>query len=94
MSVFNWIHRLMGHDGGLAQWVRVGDLIQHCNTGQWGRVIRVIPQHDGTAELVLDRIVQARGESSGLAYWATYHAGDWAPTFDVPRPADVDTTVR
>lgn len=29
----------------------VGDFVQHSNTRQWGEVLEVVPQRDGTSEL-------------------------------------------
>lgn len=86
LASFGWVFRAMGIDHGLARVIKVGDLAQHCNGGQWGRVLEVHPRGD-SAELVLERIVrpECKWDEAGLAYWATYHIKDWAPTYDVRR---------
>lgn len=64
---------LMGADGGLAKKIKVGDRVRHFNVKQWGKVLEVHPQHDGTAELVVEREVKDKYDTAGKGYWATYH---------------------
>jgi hypothetical protein len=83
LASFQWVARAMGVDHGLAKVVKVGDLVQHCNGGQWGKVLRVIPQGDGTAELEIERIKRPENQwdTGGTGWWATYHIREWAPVY-------------
>jgi hypothetical protein len=71
---------LAGTDGGLATVVKAGDRVRHFNTGQWGKVLQVVPQHDGTAELEVER-EQTPGAFcfEGKGWWATYHIDKYEP---------------
>lgn len=95
LSTFDWLRPALGLDDGLAAVVKVGDLVQHRNGGQWGRVLRVVPQRDGTAELQIEGICRPgnQWDDSRVRWWATYHVRDWAPTHDVARETrDLDST--
>ncbi|HSX23340.1 MAG TPA: hypothetical protein VLE97_11255 [Gaiellaceae bacterium] len=83
LSSFDWLRPALGHDGGLASVVKAGDLVQHRNGGQWGRVLRVVPQRDGTAELQIEGICrpECRWDDPSVRWWATYHIRDWAPSY-------------
>jgi hypothetical protein len=71
---------MMGMDGGLARVVKAGDRVRHFNTRQWGHVLRVVPQHDGTAELEVEREHAAGTRSAqGTGWWATYHIDEYEP---------------
>jgi hypothetical protein len=87
LSTFDWLRPALGHDGGLASTVKAGDLVQHRNGGQWGRVLRVVPQRDGTAELEIEGICRPNNQwdDPGIRWWATYHIRDWAPSYDIAR---------
>ena len=74
-----WLKLALGNDGGLAKIVKLGDRCRHIGTKQWGVVLEVHPQRDGTAELVLEREKRFPGDDEGRAYWATYHIGDYEP---------------
>ena len=97
LSTLDWLRPALGLDDGLASVVKVGDLVQHRNGGQWGRVLRVVPQRDGTAKLQIVGICR-RGnqwDDAHVRWWATYHVRGWAPTHDVARETrdpDVVTT--
>ena len=58
IGAFDWLRLALKIDDGLASVVKIGDLVQHqhCNGGQWGRVLRVVSQSDGTAELQIEGI--------------------------------------
>lgn len=73
--MFKWLQAAMGVDHGLAKVVKVGDRVQHSNTGQWGKVLEVLQQHDGTAELRVQREVRNEHDFEGEGWWATYHVG-------------------
>lgn len=90
LSSFDWLRPALGVDGGLATVVNVDDLVQHRNGGQWGRVLRVIPQHDGTAELQIEGICRpdCAWDDPGVRWWATYHIRDWAPFYGPVRNAE------
>lgn len=83
LSSFDWLRPALGADGGLSSVVKAGDLVQHRNGGQWGRVLRVVPQHDGTAELQIEGICrpECRWDDPSVRWWATYHVRDWAPSY-------------
>lgn len=74
--MFEWVLRAMGVDHGLAKIVKIGDRVQHCNGGQWGKVLEVRPQSDGTAELRVLREVRHEHDFKGEGWWATYHCKD------------------
>lgn len=66
--------RLAGGDFGLADVVKSGDRVRHANTRQWGTVLEVIPQRDGTAELKIERdLPRYKGDFEGIGFWGTYH---------------------
>ena len=75
---------MMGLDGGLAKRVKVGDRVRHYNTEQWGVVLRVVQQSDGTAELLVER-EPGTGFCgfTGQGWWATYHIDDIQPAKEV-----------
>jgi hypothetical protein len=77
--MFDWLRPMLGADDGLGKHVQVGDLVQHRNGGQWGRVLQVVPQRDGTAELEIERIKRPECEwdYDGIGWWATYHIKGW-----------------
>lgn len=49
--------------------VEVGDLVRHCNTGQWGRVVQVAEEQDGVAEVEVER--QGDQPTHGRGRWST-----------------------
>jgi hypothetical protein len=55
------------------QSIRVGDQVQHSGTRQWGEVLEICPQPDGTQELRVRRI--GREPLEGEGWWASYHVG-------------------
>lgn len=71
-----WLQVALGADGGLAKAVKVGDRVRHCGTRQWGRVLEVRPQADGTAELRVEREVVHGFDIAGEGWWATYHIAE------------------
>jgi hypothetical protein len=83
LSSFDWIRSAMGVDGGLAKVVKPGDLVQHRNGKQWGRVLKVVPQHDGSAELQIEGICrpEVKWDDASIRWWPTYHMSDWAPCY-------------
>jgi hypothetical protein len=87
LSSFDWLRPSLGVDGGLATLVNTGDLVQHRNGGQWGRVLRVVPQSDGTAELQIEGICRpnVQWDDPSVRWWATYHLRDWAPCYGPVR---------
>lgn len=54
----------------------VGDFVQHSNTKQWGEVLEVVPQRDGTSELLIKFHVSKPWHHEGTSCWASYHTGD------------------
>ena len=58
--------------------IKPGDRVRHFNTRQYGIVLEVIPQRDGSAEL---RILRdpSTGTSTGEGQWATYHIDQHQP---------------
>lgn len=79
MSI-GYMLRLSGHDFGLADTIAVGDRVRHYGTKQWGTVLEVMPQRDGTAELkILRDPPRFTGDSEGETQWATYHCGEHVP---------------
>lgn len=87
LASFNWLRAPLGADEGLSAVVRAGDLVQHRNGGQWGRVLLVRPQGDGTAELQIEGICRpgVTWDSPHVRWWATYHIKDWAPLYGPAR---------
>lgn len=83
LSTFNWLRSSLGADDGLASVVKVGDLVQHRNGKQWGRVLRVVLQHDGTAELEIEGICrpECAWDDPSVRWWPTYHISDWTPSY-------------
>lgn len=60
--------------------IQIGDRARHRGTKQWGTVLEVRPQADGTAELVLQRDPpRFPGDFEGTANWATYHLDKHVP---------------
>ena len=54
--------------------VEVGDRVRHRGTKQWGTVLEVVPQRDGTSELHVKRdLPRFEGDFTGDGWWATYH---------------------
>lgn len=82
-SSFDWLRPALGYDGGLATNIKAGDLVQHHNGGQWGRVLRVVQQRDGTAELQIEGICRptVQWDDPSVRWWATYHIRNWAPSY-------------
>lgn len=72
----SWLQRALGVDGGLAKVVKVGDRVKHGGTKQWGKVLQVVPQSDGTAELEIQREVVHAWDYDGTGWWATYHISE------------------
>lgn len=83
--MFSMMRALMGADGDLAKIVKVGDRVRHFNVKQWGRVLEVHPQPDGTAELVVEREVSDAYDRPGKGQWATYHIDQYEPMAEVAR---------
>lgn len=76
------IRSMMGLDRGLATRVKVGDRVRHFNTRQWGDVLEVRPQSDGTAELRVKRDPNSPGAGmkfDGEGWWATYQIDEYEP---------------
>lgn len=76
---FAWLQVALGADGGLAKTVKVGDRVKHIGTKQWGKVLRVVQQPDGTAELEIEREVAQPWHDGGTGWWATYHVLEHQP---------------
>ena len=72
LSSFDWLRPALGYDGGLASIVKGGDLVEHRGTKQWGRVLRVVPQRDGTAELQIEGICRpaCTWDDPSVRWWA------------------------
>lgn len=51
--MIDYLLRLSGADFGLASVVAVGDFVRHYGTKQTGFVLKVMPQYDRTAELMV-----------------------------------------
>lgn len=83
LGSFDWTRGAIGIDAGFITDVKVGDLVQHRNGGQWGKVLRVIPQHDGSAELQIEGICRpdVKWDSPSIRWWATYHIRAWQPYY-------------
>jgi hypothetical protein len=70
--MIDYMLRLSGADFGLASVVAVGDFVRHYGTKQTGFVTKVMPQYDGTAELLV-RPFPVRYDS--LSYHRSHSAG-------------------
>lgn len=66
-------------DGGLAKIIKVGDRVKHGEIKQWGKVLQVVPQPDGTAELEIEREADHQSHYHGKGWWATYHISEHEP---------------
>ena len=58
-------------DEQLKEWherFRIGDVVRHYGTKQFGTVCQVMPTHYGV-ELVVDRIVDHPWDQEGRGYW-------------------------
>jgi hypothetical protein len=64
--------------------IELGDRIQHRGSKQWGKVLEIIPQHDGSSEIKILREQRSPADLSGEGWWATYHIGR------VQKPGDPD----
>lgn len=64
--------------------IELGDRIQHRGSKQWGKVLEIIPQHDGSSEIKVLREQRSPADLSGEGWWATYHIGR------VQKPGDPD----
>lgn len=64
---------------GFATSVKANDIVQHNNGGQWGRVLRVVPQRDGSAELQIEGICRpdVKWDDPAVRWWPTYHIRNW-----------------
>lgn len=79
LQSFGWLLPLMRADQGLSKCVKPGDRVQHRGTKQWGEVLEVVPQRDGTSELRILREHLQPWQDKGEGWWATYHIGDYEP---------------
>lgn len=60
---------------------KVGDRVQHIGTKEWAIIEQIVPQPDGTCEMVLKREAHPlynapRSDLDRKAYWASYHIAD------------------
>lgn len=75
MSI-GYMLRMSGADFGLAKIIAVGDYVRHHGTKMYAIVSKVMPQHDGTAELVVVPFPVRDGameHDRRPRQWATYH---------------------
>lgn len=52
-----------------------GDRVQHIGTKEWAKILKIVPQNDGTCEMELER-EPGSFNYPGKAYWASYHIRD------------------
>lgn len=83
---FLWLDIAMQNDHGLQGKIKPGDLVQHCNGGQWGVVLQVVPRGN-TDELQIRGICRpdVQWDDPGVRWWGTYHLRNWAPVYGPVR---------
>lgn len=56
----------------------LGDKVQHCNTKRWGTIVAIVPQTDGTCELLVQPVPPFRDAfDKTQRCWASYHIRDY-----------------
>jgi hypothetical protein len=73
-----WTHIAMeiSRSAGPKVWEswKVGDRVQHIGTKEWATIEKIVPQTDGTCEMLLVRDPDAF--STSKASWGSYHVRD------------------
>lgn len=55
----------------------LGDRVQHINTKRWATIVAIVPQHDGTCELLVQPVPPFKDSyDEGQRSWASYHIRD------------------
>jgi hypothetical protein len=55
-----------------AELLKLGDVVQHGGTKCWATIKRMVPQRDGTSELLVEPLADEE-YYKGERWWATYH---------------------
>lgn len=63
---------------------KVGGRVRHVGTRQWGKILEIVPQRDGTAEIKVqrDEPLCSSDTKNDPTWWASYHIGWHEPAAD------------